>query len=83
MSEMPKNKVDHIFENLENQYYKEFQAATEDEQIIMGEINKVFETTLNRKEAEKIVLETLAPKMDEAIKKSRQILDKWINEMKG
>lgn len=82
MTEQFKREVESTSENREDQNYKEFQAAIEEEERIMSEINKVFAATPNREEAEKIVLETLAPKMDEAIKKSRQALDKWLNEMK-
>lgn len=82
MSEQFKGDVSPASENLESQSYKEFQIATEEEGRIMSEIEKVFATTSSREEAEKIVLETLAPQMDEAIKKSRQALDNWLSEMR-
>jgi len=54
----------------------------EEEEKIIDEINKVFETTPNREEAEKIILGTLAPQMDETIKKFNQALNNWQNKMK-
>lgn len=83
MSEQLKGEVGHDLENLENQKYKEFQIATEEESLIMKEIDNVFVSTPDRKEAEKIVLETLAPRIDEAMKKTKQALENWLNEMKG
>jgi hypothetical protein len=82
MTEKNINETGPAQESLENQKYKEFQTAQDEEASIMEEINKVFATTPNREDAEKIVLETLAPKMDEAIKKSKQALDSWLAKIK-
>jgi hypothetical protein len=78
MTEKLMNEADFALENLKKQKYEEFQVAMDEEDRIMKEINNVFTTTPNREEAEKIVLETLAPKMDEAIKKSTQAFDSWL-----
>lgn len=69
-------------ENLEDQKYKELQVTIDEEDKIMKEINNVFKTTPDRAEAEKIVLEKYADLMDEAMKKSRQALNEWINTVK-
>lgn len=65
-------------ENIEDQKYAAFQAALDEEEKIMAEIDKVFESTPDRTEAEKIVLEKYASQMDEAMRKSRQALDEWL-----
>ncbi|MCX6765890.1 MAG: hypothetical protein NT136_02940 [Candidatus Moranbacteria bacterium] len=82
MIEQFKGEVGPAPEKLEDQKYKEFQATMDEEERIMKEIDNVLATTPNREEAEKIVLETLAPQMDEAIRKSKQALDNWLNEMR-
>jgi len=53
-------------ESLEDQKHRELQEAMDEEDRIMGEINKVLADTPDRAEAEKIVLEKWAPLMDEA-----------------
>lgn len=69
-------------ENLEDQKHKELQAAMDEEDRIMAEIDKVLASTPNRAEAEKIVLENLAPLMDEAMKKSGEALKAWLDTMR-
>jgi hypothetical protein len=70
-------------ENLEDQEYRELQEAMNEEDRIMREIDNVFASTPDRAEAEKIVLEKLAPLMDEAMKKSGEALKAWLNTMRG
>jgi hypothetical protein len=54
----------------------------EEEARIMKEIERVFATTPDREEAEKIVLEKYASQMDKAMKKSRQALKEWFETMR-
>lgn len=69
-------------ESPEDQKYREFQLAMDEEDRVMAEINKVIAETSNRVEAEKIVLEELAPLMDKAIKKSGEALRSWLDAMR-
>ena len=69
-------------ENLEDQKYRELQAAMNEEDRVMAEIDKVFASTPDRAKAEKIVLEKLAPSMDEAMKKSGEALKAWLDTMR-
>jgi hypothetical protein len=73
------NYIDDDFnlEKLYNQKLEELNAATDEEQHIMEEIDKVFESTPDRVEAEKIVTKKWAPLMDAAIDKSRIAFDAW------
>jgi hypothetical protein len=66
-------------ENLEDQKHQELQAAMDEEDRIMAEIDKVLASTSDRAEAEKIVLEKWAPLMDEAMKKSEEALKAWLD----
>lgn len=68
-------------ENLEDQKYVALQVAMAEEDRVMKEMDDVFATTPDREGAEKIVLEKYAPLMSEAMKKSRQALDEWLNAM--
>lgn len=82
MSEQFKGTVEPTLENLEkNGGYEKYQSAMEEEERIMSEIKKVFATTTDQKEAEKIVIEILAPQMDRAMKASKEALAHWLNEM--
>jgi hypothetical protein len=78
MSEQFKREASPAPENLEDQKYAALQAAIDEEDRIMKEIDNVFVTIPNREEAEKIVLEKYAHQMDEAMKKSKQTLDEWL-----
>lgn len=69
-------------ENFENQAYQAFQAALGEQDGIMKEIDNVFATIPNREEAERIVVEQYASKMNEAIKKTREAFDRWSDMMK-
>lgn len=82
MSEMPNGEKIPTSENSENEKHIAFQSAIEREQKIMEEINDVFAITQDRAEAEKIVLETLAPKMDAVIEESKQALHIWLEAIK-
>ena len=82
MSEQFKREKGSASENLEDQKHRELQAAMDEEYRVMAEINKVFANTRDRAEAEKIVLEKLAPLMDEAMKKSGEALKAWLDTMR-
>lgn len=60
---------------------KELQETMNEEDRIMVEIDKVFESTPDRGEAEKIILEKWAPLMDEAVKKSNEFRTQWLEAM--
>mgnify|MGYP001614519607 CR=1 FL=1 len=62
--------------------YNKFQEAENEEYRIMAEIDMVFKSTKNRLEAEKIVIEKLAPLMDEAKKKSSAALKQWLEALR-
>lgn len=79
MNEQFKGEKGPAPENLEDQKHAAFQAAMDEEEKIMAEINKVLESTPDRAKAEKIVLEKYASQMDEAMKKSKQALDEWLS----
>ena len=80
---MPKIKKDLSLENLESQKYLELQEAQNEEDRIMDEITIVFSTVLDRKEAEKIVLEKWMPLMNEAREKTAKAMDEWHTIMKN
>ena len=69
-------------ENLEDQKHRELQSAMDEEDRIMKEIDNILASTPDKSEAEKIVLEKLAPLMDEAMKKSKEALKAWLDTMK-
>ena len=69
-------------ENSEDQKYTALQSAMDEQEEIMEGIKNVFETMPDRAEAEKIVLGKYASQMDEAMRKSRQALDKWLIDIK-
>src|SRR3989338_749714 len=69
-------------ENLENQKHRELQEAMDEENRIMTEIEKVFDNTPDKVEAEKIILENWAPLMDEAMKKSGEAQKAWSDAMR-
>lgn len=82
MSEQFKEEKSPTPESLEDQKHKELQAAMDEEDRIMKEIDGVLASTPDRAEAEKIVLEKWAPLMDEAMKKSGETLKAWLDAMK-
>ena len=65
----------------EARLHKELQEAMDEEDRIMAEIDEVFESTPDRGEAEKIILEKLASLMDEAAKKSSELTKQWLEAM--
>lgn len=62
--------------------YKKLQAVMAEKDRIMAEIDKVFESTPDRDEAEKIILEKLAPLMDELVKESSKLTKQWLETMR-
>jgi len=82
MSEQFKGEKGPASENLEDQKHRELQEAMDEEDRIMREIDNVLASTQDKAEAEKIVLEKLAPLMDEAMKKSSEALRVWLDTMR-
>ncbi|MFA5413003.1 MAG: hypothetical protein WC348_00450 [Patescibacteria group bacterium] len=68
-------------EALEEQKHQEFLAAEEEVGKIMEEINRIFATMPDRREAEKVVLENWGDKMDKAMKVSGEALREWLRAM--
>ena len=66
----------------ESRLQKELEESMDEQDRIMSEINKIYESTPDRNEAEKIILEKLAPLMDEAVKKSSELTIQWIEAMR-
>ena len=66
----------------EARLHKELQEAMDEEDRVMAEMDKVFELTPDRSEAEKIILEKWAPLMDEAVKKSSELTTQWLEAMR-
>ena|SRR3989339_776882 len=66
----------------EARLHKELQEAMDEEDRVMAEMDKVFELTPDRSEAEKIILEKWAPLMDEAVKKSSELTIQWLEAMR-
>ena len=66
----------------EARLHKELQEAMDEVERIMAEMDKVFESTSDRAEAEKIILEKWAPLMDAAEKKSSELTTQWLEAMK-
>ncbi|MBU1730614.1 hypothetical protein KJ557_03670 [Patescibacteria group bacterium] len=69
-------------ENLEEQKRREWQVSMDEENRVLAEVNKVFDSTPDRAEAEKIVIEKWAPLMDETMKKSSEALNTWFDAMR-
>ena len=66
----------------EARLHKELQEAMDEEDRVMAEMDKVFELTPDRSEAEKIILEKWAPLMDEAVKKSSELTTQWLEAIR-
>lgn len=77
-----KNNPSHEALDEENRLYNELQEAMKERDRIMDEIDKVLESVPDRSEAEKIVLEKLAPSMDEIVKKESRLTTEWLESMK-
>ncbi len=57
--------------------HKELQEAINEEDRIITEMDKIFKSTPDRAEAEKIILEKWVLPMDEAVKKSGELVIQW------
>ncbi len=79
MSEQFKGEKGPTPESLEDQKYEEMQAAENEVDRIMKEMDNILASNLNREEAEKIVFEKWAPLMDEAMKKSTETFKAWLD----
>lgn len=78
MNEQFKEEQGLPLENIENIKYKEFQQAINEEDGLWAEIDQVFKSSENRGEAEKIVLEKYATRVDEAMGKSKLLFKEWM-----
>ncbi len=59
--------------------YEEWQNAENEETRVKEEIDKVFETIPDRKQAEAVVIKKYSALMDKAIEKSRIAWREWLN----
>ncbi|MCK4553803.1 hypothetical protein KAU19_02480 [Candidatus Parcubacteria bacterium] len=66
----------------QNRIHKALWETMDEEDRIMKEMDKVFETTSDQNEAEKIILEKWALLMDEAVKKTGQLTTEWFEAIK-
>ena len=66
-------------ENNNDKNYSAYLMAENEVIQVLGEISNVKTITQHDQDAEKIILEKWAPKMDEALRKSRYAFDTWIN----
>lgn len=82
MPEKLRGEKGSVPENLEDQKYRELQAAHGEENRIMAEMEKVLADTPDKARAEKVVLEQWAPLMDGARKKADEALKAWFDAMK-
>lgn len=82
MSEQFRGETGPNPERAEDQKHKALQAAMDEEDRIMKEIDNVFATTPDRAEAERMVMEKYVPLMEEARKKSDETLREWLEEMR-
>lgn len=57
-------------------------AAHEEENQILKEIDGVFAATPDRKEAEKIILEKYASRMDQAVKRYSEATEQWLEAIR-
>ncbi|MDD5551698.1 MAG: hypothetical protein PHI88_00855 [Candidatus Pacebacteria bacterium] len=69
-------------ESEESRLQKEMERSMDEIERIMKEINEVHQSTLDQNQAEKIILEKLVPSMDEAVKKSREVTDQWLESIR-
>jgi len=79
MNEKPRvESAKSALENEERRLYHELDVALADQADVMHEIDQVLDSTPDRLQAEKIVLEKLAPRMDEATKKVGIAQTAWL-----
>jgi|GEM_PF-2436890 predicted transcriptional regulator len=82
MPEQFKGEMGPIQEKSEDKEHKKFLDAVAKEEEIMKKITETLETMPDREEAEKVVLETLAPQMNEALAETKAALAEWLESMK-
>ncbi len=63
--------------------YADLQAVLHAENMILEAIDRVLSSSSDRVAAEKLIIKEYAPKMDGAIKKSREALEKWLATLKA
>jgi len=83
MAEQVRGERELSREDLEEQKYKAFVVAQDAVREIQEAMDHVFYATAGaRAEAERIILERFADKMDAALKEERQTLDEWLEVMR-
>ena len=66
----------------EQELFERYLAAENEVQAIFNEINKILGSTKDRSEAERILLQTHANRLEQAVRKSRELLIRWLEEIK-
>ena len=66
-------------EKLSISLYEKLRACTKEEDRIITEMTKILTDAPDRIKAEKLVLEKLAPLMDEAMRKASDALQEWLS----
>ena len=69
-------------ENNNDKNYSAYLAAENEVVQVLGEISNMRTITKHDEDAEKIILEKWAPKMDLALQKSREAFDTWVNGLR-
>lgn len=72
---------EHRNESMENEKYREFQSALEEEERLLGEIKAVFSGSLSQEEAQAKIMQEYAPQFDEALARTGKALDAWLESM--
>ena len=70
-------------DNNNDKNYSAYLSAENEVVKVLGEISDVRTRTRYTEDADKIMLEKWAPKMDEALRKSRYAFDTWVNGLQG
>ncbi len=72
----------HTPESAEDPKYVAFQAAFNEEQRLLKEIDDLLTSAPDRAKAEQDVLDKYADHMESAMNKSRQALDEWLQAVR-
>jgi hypothetical protein len=62
----------------EAELFRNYLAAHQEVGAIMKEIHEILAGAEDRGEAERLILKTVANRLDEATQRSRELLDQWL-----
>ena len=69
-------------DELEDRKFHEWEAAVDEEERLQLKIKEILNTAPDRAEAEKMILQDWAPKLEAASKKAGQLMDEWLALLK-